>query len=214
MTFHFGDSPTAITNDRIAATGSKDASAAASANNTALKQVSSLLMNMKPAIGIIVCLSIATGAEETATRVAICDVLRDPVKWNEKMVEVSGPILAVQNYWVMGQGCDGVLNIKETTFPSGFVLAPLPDVQHQNSKDYEAWVKLDVLTLEATRTKRQVFATVTGRFETRDPIDSLINESAPNKYQGFGHMGGAPGQIIVKIIRNLRIDDKDSLSQK
>jgi hypothetical protein len=132
------------------------------------------------------------------------------------MIEVTGPIMSVQDYWVMGTGCDGVLQVKGSKFLSGFVL------QHPFNKnsyyhrvnfdwDQASRAELEAVADEARRTKGRAYATVVGLFETRVPIDSLIDATAPYSNRGFGHMNGAPGQIIVKAIKNMRIDEKDPL---
>ena len=43
------------------------------------------------------------------------------------MIEVTGPIMSPPegSFWVMGVGCDGVLEVKGTKFPSGFVFEPI-----------------------------------------------------------------------------------------
>lgn len=134
------------------------------------------------------------------------------------MIEVTGPIMSVQDYWIMGTGCDGVLEVKGTKFLSGFVL------QHPFNKhsyyhrvnfdgDQASRAKLEAFAGEARRTKGRAYATVVGMFETRVPIDSLIDATAPYSNRGFGHMNGAPGQIIVKTTKNVRIDEKYPLTK-
>ncbi len=132
------------------------------------------------------------------------------------MIEVTGPIMSPPegSFWVMGVGCDGVLEVKGTKFPSGFVFEdPFAKRTHYHVVDF-SWDRkskdeLDFFVREAARTKHRVVATVVGLFETLDPIDGLINNNAPFKYQGFGHEGGSPGQIIVKTVKNMRIEEKD-----
>jgi hypothetical protein len=161
-------------------------------------------------------LAAAAGADD-ARPVTICDVLQDPAKWNGKMVEVAGPIMTAQNLWVMGR-CDRALEVKGSKFLTGFVLEYPSNkklISHKVEFDWdeESKSELYVLTEEAMRTNRTVFATVVGMFETRIPVDSLIDANAPYKYRGFGHMGEAPGQIIVKTVKGMRIEQKDPLAK-
>lgn len=174
---------------------------------------------MKAIIAFLFISAAGVRADEAVHQVAVCDVLRDPVRWNGKLIEVTGPIMTVQDYWVMGLGCEGAVKVKGVTFPSGFVLQhPFNKRLYSHAVDFD-WDRqskdeLDFLAKEAMRTKQRVFATVVGIFETRDPIDGLINTNAPFKYQGFGHEGGAAGQIIVKTVKKMRIEEKDSLTKK
>jgi hypothetical protein len=176
---------------------------------------------MKATIVFFFIFAAGVGADEALQQVAICDILRDPVRWNGKMIEVTGPIMSPpeDSFWVMGVGCDGVLEVKGTKFPSGFVLQhPFNKRLYYHAVDFD-WDQtsrdeLELLTRKAMRTKQRVVATVVGMFETLDPIDGLINNNSPFKYQGFGHEGGSPGQIIVKTVKNMRIEEKDPPGKK
>jgi hypothetical protein len=112
---------------------------------------------MRLAIALVLCLGGLARAEQ-AESVSICEILRDPARWNGKMIEVTGPIMSVQDYWIMGTGCDGVLEVKGTKFLSGFVL------QHPFNKhsyyhrvnfdgDQASRAKLEAFAGEARRTK-------------------------------------------------------------
>jgi len=172
---------------------------------------------MRIAIAFLLFLSGLARAGEVQP-IGICEILKDPAPWNGKMIEVTGPIVSVQDYWVMGTGCDGMLEVKSTKFLSGFVLEyPSNKATHYHKVNFD-WdqasrAELNTLADEAKRTKRKVIATVVGMFETQVPIDKLIDMTAPYKYRGFGHMGGAPGQIIVKTIKNMRIEEKGPLAR-
>ena len=177
---------------------------------------------MKVTIVFLLVFAAGVKADDDALeKVAVCAVLRNPVRWNGKMIEVAGPIISPpeDSFWVMGVGCDGVLEIKGTKFPSGFVFEdPSNNRTHYHivnfSWDRQSKDELDSFVREARRTKQRVIATVVGLFETLDPIDGLINNDAPVKYQGFGHMGGAPAQIIVRTVKNLRIEARDPSLKK
>jgi len=45
-------------------------------------------------------------------------------------------------------------------------------------------------------------------FETKAPLESLVDERAPFRFRGFGHMGGSPGQILIKNVKDINIEDR------
>ena len=53
-----------------------------------------------------------------------------------------------------------------------------------------------------------LYVTVIGMFETRVPLTELVQEQLPFKDNGFGHMGGAPAQILVKTMTDMRATRK------
>ncbi len=160
-------------------------------------------------ISLMFAISVS-GAEET-TAVSVCDLLANPVRWEGKIIEVRAPIEAVQDYWVTGEACSARIVVKGTTFFAGFVLRDntsksLTRKQVDFRWDSASVEQLNAALLEAETTKSHVRATVVGMFETVVPLDRLIDEHAPFKFRGFGHMGGAPGQILVKTVKDIRIE--------
>lgn len=55
------------------------------------------------------------------------------------------------------------------------------------------------------RNREQINVTVIGLFETRIPLSRLVFRGI---HAGFGHAGGAPGQILVKAIEGMIIEKK------
>jgi hypothetical protein len=150
---------------------------------------------------------------------SVCDILKDPVQWDGRMIEVRAPVMGVQDYMVMAPECAVTVEVKGTKFPMGFSLVS-PNIKsviiHQVDFPYDqaAWIELGRWDREAGRRKEQVWATVVGLFETKVPLDELVklvNEKKPRLVdRGFGHMGGAPGQIVVKTLRDFRIERNPS----
>lgn len=164
------------------------------------------------------CLWLALGAcdacaEDVTTRVGVCNLLSDPAIWNGKLVEVRGQIIASNDYWIRGTECPDRIRAKGTVFIAGFVFA-----DPQNKKltahnvdfhwDLSTLGQLDSALTTAEKTKRHVWATIVGMFETRLPLTDLIDEKAPYKFRGFGHMGSAPGQILIKYLKDISIEDQ------
>lgn len=149
---------------------------------------------------------------EDVTKVGICSLLSDPGNWNGKLIEVRGQVIASNNFWIMGTECPDRIRAKGTVFIAGFVFA---DPQNKKLSAHSVHYRWDLSTIgqlnsalaTAPKTKGHVRATIVGMFETRLPLADLIDEKAPYKFRGFGHMGEAPGQILIKYLKDISIEE-------
>jgi hypothetical protein len=177
---------------------------------------------MKRPVGKLLLLAIigaCNAQSEEAVRVSICDLLADPVAWNGKMIEVRAQVIDSNNFWIMGTECPTRIHAKGTVFIAGFVFG---DPQSKNTNAHKVDFRWDLSNLDrlnaalarVKETKEQVLATLLGMFETRVPIENLIDEKAPYKFRGFGHMGSAPGQILIKSLKEVSIEAPTSVRPK
>jgi hypothetical protein len=156
-------------------------------------------------------------AENMEIKVAdVCDLFRDPVRWNGVMIQVRSPIergAAEDGPWLTGGHCDAGIVVKGEKFPNliyiqdprnrKLCLHPVEFKRDQPSAD-----AFSAILQSVDPTKEYVWATVIGLFETRSPLGELIQQKRPWRYNGFGHLGGAPAQIIVKTMTDMRITPK------
>jgi hypothetical protein len=111
--------------------------------------------------------------------------------------------------WVGGQ-CRAHIEVAGRKFPDGILLQAsgnLGALMHpvDFNTDENALGEMQALWQRVDEKKEHVIGTVVGVFETRTPLTELIQENRPFPWNGFGHLGGSPAQIIVKTITDMHI---------
>ncbi len=145
--------------------------------------------------------------------VSICDLFEDPVKWNGVLIKVSGDLAPGSGEggpWLSGLKCKAQIVVKGARFPNLIELTDPKDRSRLHQTDLE-WDeqsrdRLAHMIYSIDRQAEHIYATVVGIFETRVPLDRLVDETAPSPDRGFGHMGGTPAQILVKTITDFRVE--------
>lgn len=144
----------------------------------------------------------------------MCDLFREPARWNGVLVQVSGVIDpgtgGEDGPLLVGKHCDARIVVKGRPFPNLVYLeSPLNrrNCLHpvEFEEDYASLRAYRALSRKAEPTRAGIFATIVGLFETRTPLTDLIQEDRPWNRYGFGHLGGSPVQIIVKTMTNMSI---------
>ena len=138
----------------------------------------------------------------------VCSVLADAPRYNGEMVRIRARVVSTgEGTWLVGSGCDGAMTVSGYAWPSIIWLA-YPDsrvLKHPVAFDFD-W-KSQARTTEKYEKSRTHWAeesvewTYSGMFETRSDWWNYVGPDGKlNKYSGFGHLGGAPAQLIIRSL--------------
>jgi len=165
-------------------------------------------------------LTSVVGAQSPET-VSVCNLFDNLVKWDGQMVEVGAyiqtqppPGRPENGIWVSGRECPSRIVVKGISFPNTINLS---DPQNRVTRIHAVTFEWDETSRSALAgllaridpTREHILATIVGLFETRTPLDDLVvvNRAHPEGNRlGFGPQGPHPAQILVKTIRNMRIE--------
>jgi hypothetical protein len=151
-----------------------------------------------------------TQPQRTATPVLnVCDVLSTPLKYNGHVIVIRGRVDGTdEGAWLLGDHCSGISTTGDYTWRSIIYLAmptiaaPLRVHQVNFSFDWESRrrAQLKYQKLRKSVPVACVEFTYSGLFETREdwPRHKLVYPNGVWKYAGFGHLGEAPGQLLLK----------------
>jgi len=141
--------------------------------------------------------------------VTVCEALSAPLKYNGHVVTIRGRVDSTdEGTWLVGDGCPGIFVTAGYAWPSVISVAmptiPAPLRIHQvNFKfDWESRRKVEAKSeeLQKSAPPRCLEFTYSGLFETRvDWSDAKLRYTNGTwKYAGFGHLGDAPAQLLLK----------------
>jgi hypothetical protein len=148
-------------------------------------------------------------AKPAAAPLGVCEILAHPLQYDGKLVTIRGRVGSTdEGVWIFSDGCRGVLTTDGYTWPSEIAVAmptaPPPLRLHSIDFEYDSKSRQKVVakykSLRRRWPERCLVMTDTGLFETRDDWSKAKMEY-PNgtwKFAGFGHLGEAPGQLILK----------------
>jgi hypothetical protein len=131
----------------------------------------------------------------------VCDILSDALSYDGELVRIRGEIVGTdEGTWYKGEDCPGVLVTEGYVWPSLIAIeAPGNPLQiHSVNFEYD-FSGMKRLTPGYKKLRRRmpdrcIAWTYTGVFETRKEWSKMMNGNP----RGFGHLNGAPGELIVK----------------
>jgi len=139
--------------------------------------------------------------------ITVCDALRAGSFYDGRMVRIRGRIDGTtEGTWLVGDDCPGVLVTDQHLWPSWVWLAQpgWPLVLHPIDFKFDKLSGLHFRRAYRRLAKRTpdrcILSTVTGLFETRTDWlgQKLTYRNGASKYAGFGHLGEAPAQLILR----------------
>ena len=151
------------------------------------------------------------GAPET---LSVCDVLRDPVKYNGKMITVRGYLASnAHGTWLTEDCKEHLMTTIGMEWPNTiWVGATAKDALHQITFE-EDWKVVEETRAKLGRqiTDRRhdrVWVTYIGLFETWDNIKSAVgsDRSGALVLGGFGPGNYAPGQLIIQTVKDAFVE--------
>lgn len=142
------------------------------------------------------------------TAVSVCEVLSKPLAFDGRIVTISGVEEGTdEGLWLAGD-CPTHWVTEGQAWPSVIALtmpnvpAPLRihSVDFKFDIESERRLKLKLESLLAAAPKKCIAFTYTGLFETREDWSRarLTYPDGTSKLAGFGHLGEAPGQLLLK----------------
>jgi hypothetical protein len=152
--------------------------------------------------------------DETPPTLNVCEVLSAPLKYNGRIVTIRGRSSGTdEGYWVYSDDCPGALTTGGFTWPSEVSLAlptlPLPLRLHPVNFTYD-WGARRRLDAEYKLLRKRVphaclIFTYTGLFETRADWSTakMAYANGTSNYAGFGHLGEAPAQLLLRSEDNV-----------
>jgi hypothetical protein len=139
----------------------------------------------------------------------VCEVLSAPLKYDGHIVTIRGRLDGTnEDNWLIGDDCPGVFVTGDHVWPSVVSLAmPTIDahlrVHPVNFQfDWEAQRRFDAKhkTIRKSVPANCLAVTYSGMFETRTDWSTakLVYPNGAWRYAGFGHLGDAPGHLLLK----------------
>jgi hypothetical protein len=135
---------------------------------------------------------------------SVCELLATPLSFNGKLVAVKGSVMAYQGWWLYDDHCPSNITVQGRSFDNLIAitsptdLVRVHDVSFDTDDDSVALIT-KALGNSATGQPR-IIATFVGMFETRQDL-SLVSQNGA--FRGFGHLGAAPGQLLLKECRGV-----------
>jgi hypothetical protein len=171
-------------------------------------------------IGVTIMVRTA-GAQRTDVpgAISVCDLLRDPSKYNRKTVSITGIYFpGGHGLYLKGDNCEGVLVTKEFKWPS-LVWLPVGDQDFRdrglNSERLRRALDATgvMLNREAARNDKdakvsKVIVTYRGLLETRDNFDQEVGRGPDGTWvgNGFGPGASAPAQLFIDSVENVKVE--------
>lgn len=179
---------------------------------------------MKPCrlVSILVYVFLAGAQDATLPKsMTVCDLLRDPAKYNGKVIAVRGTyLIGGHGLYLHGEGCDGVLTTKGHPWPPIIWLSLSQQEMEQHGQSFDRALKAEDQVSAAREREKQfrrdrgspgrerVTLTYIGLFETRDNLENEVGR-APNGttvVNGFGPGNSAPGQLYVQSVKDIVVE--------
>jgi hypothetical protein len=153
----------------------------------------------------------------------VCDVLRGPLEYDGRLINIRGVLRGTdEGEWLVGEGCSGTLVTDGYVWPTGIWLtAPgyrgvLHLIDFKLDEDSGRRFSRRYKHLNKRVPENCIISTLTGLFETRRDW-SKFKAVYPNgawKLLGFGHLGEAPGQLVIKSEDDVAVDPNCSAKGK
>ena len=152
------------------------------------------------------------GAQPDPPTVTVCDLLSQPLKYDGTFVRIQGRLTGTdEGTWFASDKCPSVFVTNKYRWPSviWFSTPSMPNPNGQHAIDFqfdaesEARVEAKYRALKPRVPPKCVIWTYMGLFETRRDWSEPRAIGVDGNPLGFGHQGGAPGQLIAKKALNV-----------
>jgi hypothetical protein len=145
---------------------------------------------------------------EHSIDLSVCEILSDPLRYDGHLVSIRGVTSGTsEGYWFIGTECPGIMKTAGYTWDSIIAIAlpgsPLQihrvNFEFDSASERRLRAKYDQLSHRFP--KDCITWTYTGLFETRRAW-TWTSLGTP---RGFGHLGGAPGDLIIRSADAVRL---------
>lgn len=138
--------------------------------------------------------------------VSVCELLKDRMQYDGKMVTVRGEVDGTsEGTWLSDDFCPEALTILGRDWRRSIALVTpnfaVKPVEFQYDQGAADRLQREFKLLKVDPKKVRMFVTYEGVFETRPDSDLTCGGRAC----GFGHLGGSPGQLVVRTKRDVAV---------
>ena len=165
-------------------------------------------------LGLSTALFAQGGKKETSNLpiFTVCEILSNPLQYDGQLIRIRDVVRGTsEGGWLVGDDCPGVFVTEGIVWPSiislevpgnPFQLHPV-DFQFNFGSQQKLMPKYEQLK---RRVGQDCIAwTYTGVFETRKNwTGPEVKTTDPTRLRGFGHLNGAPGQLILKSVDDVK----------
>ena len=155
---------------------------------------------------------IAGQAISNSGALSVCDVLREPLRFNGQIIIVKGVLVETdEGSWLTGPECPGVFHTNQHVWPSFISLSipPVPRALHMVAFSFDQEsnrrARSEYKRLLRKHKMDSICWLVEGLFESRTDWERFraIYPSGESRYNGFGHQSSAPAQLIMKSVKGV-----------
>jgi hypothetical protein len=148
-----------------------------------------------------------SAAQSADPPLTVCELLKDRVKYNGKMVVVRGEVDSTsEGGWLIDESCAEPLEISGLTLGRDIALvstvSAVTPVNFKYDLQAEERLQREFKKLKVKPGQVHIFVTYEGVFETRPDSELTCGDI---RVCGFGHLGGSPAQLVVKTERDLTV---------
>jgi len=147
---------------------------------------------------------------------SVCEVLANPLRFNGKQIDVRGYVTSTgEGTWLNGD-CKAHLVTDGFVWPDSIWITLFPDpIEPLHEKtfatDMRALHELSERTAEIVRLhgkECRFWITYEGLLETQPDLhlETVLDIDGKRRAAGFGHLAGAAAQLVVKTVRDLRVE--------
>lgn len=138
---------------------------------------------------------------------SVCALLKNPLAMNGKLVAVTGTLRAYQGWWLYEDQCSSRISVEGHTFENVIAVArPTDPVRIHDvpfDTDEDSLVSVTNAFGKDGTIHPRVSVTFVGLFETRADLKLI---SPVGSSRGFGHLGAAPAQLLLKECREVNVE--------
>jgi hypothetical protein len=137
----------------------------------------------------------------------VCDLLAQRVLYIGQSVTLRGQVVGEgEGLYLQADGCRPLVTDGYTwPAPTGIWLAYPTAEQRQTGAPAPDVEQVDLRKLRDAGPGAKVYATVTGRFETRARFPMPVRGDGNVKPYGYGHLASAPAQILLTGVRDVKV---------
>ena len=155
----------------------------------------------------------------TITPYTVCEALSNLSLYNGKMIALVGRIsMSNEGQW-LGEECASHLTTGDYAWPNLVWLEHDPSSETAQQADFtidEGALRAkfeSVLRSTKLRNQHDHWALVYGRLETRERLETVLSKDGKTKHgYGFGHLAGAPAQIVYRK-KDVRVFSDQSVQE-
>jgi hypothetical protein len=171
-------------------------------------------LNSATVVSLLAVVSFGQAVEHKPPLLSVCELIEHRNEYNGELVAVRATLEGTsEGMWLTAaKDCKYRLVTKGFTWPNAISLE-YPNNNSDNPLDH-ADFDVDwkaVYTLGAVvpqgfnRETDEVVKTYVGLFQTYGDLENRVSSENSHAFKdGFGHLGGLPGRILVKTVRDVR----------